>query len=174
MNKATFSFLLLPVMASLAAGAIPAQAAWQTTEPTVVAQWGGGPSYRVQNILDSLVYHVDTFQRSYDRSLDNSRLDGTQREDNLNARVRDFQYAARDLRNDYEDGDAGRRRLRDLLDQGWRLQNSLERSPQKWRWRDEWYVVRQDLTALNDWLGGRSFNRSYRPYNPNRSNRPFF
>jgi hypothetical protein len=143
---------MIPLAAGLLVGALPAQAAWEQNNSYKVAQWGGRSS-RVQD-LERLAYHVGIFKQVYDRALDRSRLDGSNREDNLNERVQNFHDAARNIRNDFADGDRGRSRVRDLLEKGWRLDEILDRSPRKGVWENEWRAVRQDLRTIDDWGGG--------------------
>lgn len=56
--------------------------------------------------IDRLIRRVenqsDLFVRSFDRSLDNSRLDGTMREDNLNQRARSLETDLDSLRQEFD------------------------------------------------------------------------
>ncbi|HEV7905473.1 MAG TPA: hypothetical protein VGO96_16650 [Pyrinomonadaceae bacterium] len=72
------------------------------------AQYGGrgrGRGYtkaQVEQIIRRLENQSDRFVRSFDRSLDNSRVDGTMREDNLNQRARDLETALDTLRREFD------------------------------------------------------------------------
>jgi sugar-specific transcriptional regulator TrmB len=57
---------------------------------------------QVEQIIRRLENQSDRFVRSFDRSLDNSRVDGTRREDNLNQRARDFENALDLLRQEFD------------------------------------------------------------------------
>lgn len=56
----------------------------------------------VDRIIKRVEERTDTFVRQFDRSLDNSRLNGTQREDNLNQRARDLESATDELRREFD------------------------------------------------------------------------
>ncbi|HEV2801722.1 MAG TPA: hypothetical protein VGW12_14705 [Pyrinomonadaceae bacterium] len=70
------------------------------------AQYGrrgrGYSKAQVEQIIRRLENQSDRFVRSFDRSLDNSRVDGTMREDNLNQRARDFENALDLLRQEFD------------------------------------------------------------------------
>ena len=72
------------------------------------AQYGGryrGRGYtkaQVEQVIRRLENQSDRFVRSFDRSLDNSRVDGTMREDNLNRRARDLENALDILRQEFD------------------------------------------------------------------------
>ena len=57
---------------------------------------------QVEQIIRRLENQSDRFVRSFDRSLDNSRVDGTIREDNLNQRARDLENALDVLRQEFD------------------------------------------------------------------------
>jgi hypothetical protein len=66
---------------------------------------GRGRGYskaQVEQIIRRLENQSDRFVRSFDRSLDNSRADGTMREDNLNQRARDLENALDALRQEFD------------------------------------------------------------------------
>ena len=57
---------------------------------------------QVEQIIRRLENQSDRFVRSFDRALDNSRVDGTMREDNLNQRARDLENALDVLRQEFD------------------------------------------------------------------------
>jgi hypothetical protein len=57
---------------------------------------------QVEQIIRRLENQSDRFVRSFDRSLDDSRADGTMREDNLNQRARDLESALDVLRQEFD------------------------------------------------------------------------
>lgn len=57
---------------------------------------------QVEQIIRRLENQSDRFVRSFDRSLDNSRADGTRREDNLNQRARELENALDVLRQEFD------------------------------------------------------------------------
>ncbi|HKR01141.1 MAG TPA: hypothetical protein VJT09_10735 [Pyrinomonadaceae bacterium] len=56
----------------------------------------------VEQVIRRLENQSDRFVRSFDRALDNSRVDGTMREDNLNQRARDLENAIDVLRQEFD------------------------------------------------------------------------
>jgi len=77
---------------------------------SIPAQAQGGRGYRnrgyskadVDRIIRRVENQSDRFVKSFDRSLDNSRLDGTRREDNLNQRARDLENSLDSLRQEFD------------------------------------------------------------------------
>lgn len=69
------------------------------------AQGGNRSRYnkrQVDNIIRELEVSSDDFRRDFDRTLDQSRRDGTQREDTFNERVKRFEGAVDTLRGDFD------------------------------------------------------------------------
>jgi Skp family chaperone for outer membrane proteins len=58
-----------------------------------------------QQIIKRVENRVDTFVRQYDRSLDNSSLNGSNREDWLNKRAKNLESATDELRRDFDKRD---------------------------------------------------------------------
>jgi hypothetical protein len=57
---------------------------------------------QVEQIIRRVENQSDRFVRSFDRSLDRSRVDGTVREDNLNQRARDLENSLDVLRQEFD------------------------------------------------------------------------
>ncbi|HEY0099405.1 MAG TPA: hypothetical protein VGB76_10695 [Pyrinomonadaceae bacterium] len=81
----------------VAAVSIPAEAQWGRQ-----ARGRGYSKGQVERIIRRLENQSDRFVRSFDRSLDNSRADGSRREDNLNQRARDLENALDVLRQEFD------------------------------------------------------------------------
>ena len=81
----------------VAVTSIPAQAQYSRG-----ARGGGYRKAQVEQIIRRLENQSDRFVRSFDRSLDNSRVDGTMREDNLNQRARDLENSLDVLRQEFD------------------------------------------------------------------------
>jgi hypothetical protein len=62
----------------------------------------GYTKVQVEQIIRRLENQSDRFVRSFDRSLDNSRADGTLREDTLNQRARDLENSLDVLRQEFD------------------------------------------------------------------------
>lgn len=66
---------------------------------------GRGREYtkaQVDRIIKNVEERTDRFVKQFDRSLDRSRLDGTNREDNLNQRAKDLEAATDELRSEFD------------------------------------------------------------------------
>lgn len=81
----------------LAVMSIPAEAQYSRR-----SRGRGYTRAHVEQIIRRLENQSDRFVRSFDRSLDNSRVDGTMREDTLNQRARDLENALDLLRRDFD------------------------------------------------------------------------
>ena len=55
----------------------------------------------VDQLIKRVEDRTDRFVKQFDRALDNSRLNGSQREDNLNQRARDLEAATDELRREF-------------------------------------------------------------------------
>lgn len=90
------------IMASIALfmvalAAVPAEAQYGRR-----SRGRGYTKAQVEQIIRRLENQSDRFVRSFDRSLDRSRADGTMREDNLNQRARDLENALDVLRQEFD------------------------------------------------------------------------
>jgi hypothetical protein len=98
MGKNVSKFMMAAIaLFMVAVAAIPAEAQYDRR--------GRGRGYskgQVEQIIRRLENQSDRFVRSFDRSLDNSRVDGTRREDNLNQRARDLENSLDTLRLEFD------------------------------------------------------------------------
>ena len=90
-------------------------------------------------------------QRDVDRALDNSRVNGTRREDNINQEARELRDAASRFRNvagDSNDLDRSSDEARRLLDQASRISRMLGRARLDGRAGGDWNQLRNDLRTV--------------------------
>jgi len=90
-------------------------------------------------------------QRDIDRALDNSRINGSRREDNINQEARDLRNAADRFRNvagDSNDLYRSSDEARQLLDQASRIGRMLNRVRLDNRAGDDWNQLRNDLRTV--------------------------
>lgn len=59
----------------------------------------------VSQIIKNVENRVDKFKKDFDKSLDNSRLNGSNREDYLNDRAKDLEKATDELRSEFDKRD---------------------------------------------------------------------
>jgi len=97
-------------------------------------------------------------QRDVDRLLDQSRHDGTRREDRVNNEVRDLRNAAdrfRDRAGDSNNLNQSADEARRLLQEAERVGNMLRRLRLDGRTQNTWSQIRQDLRLVSDIYGFR-------------------
>lgn len=90
-------------------------------------------------------------QRDIDRALDNSRINGSRREDNINQEARDLRNAADRFRNvagDSNDLYRSSDEARQLLDQASRIGRMLNRARLDNRAGSDWNQLRNDLRTV--------------------------
>jgi hypothetical protein len=126
------------------------------------------------------------FERDLDRALDHSRMDGTRREDQVNAQGHDFRRAVSNLKSNFGNG----RDLNRSRDEAQRVLQEAQQFDRIGRARgidsritSEWSQIQQELRIISDAYGlgyggynnggyypnGR--NDDYRRNNPNNQNR---
>ncbi len=69
-------------------------------------RWGNTNKRAVETLIKRVEQRTDAFVRQFDRALDNSRLDGTRREDRINERARELETATDELRREFDRGDS--------------------------------------------------------------------
>ena len=110
-------------------------------------------------------------ERSVDRLLDNSRADGTRREDHINADVRNLRRAAERFRDRAGDGNDLNRsagEARQLLDTAAHVATYLSRLRLDGRTRSDWVQLRADLRTVADIYGFRMRDFDDGPYGRGR------
>jgi len=113
-------------------------------------------------------------QRDVDRLLDNSRVNGTRREDHINDDVRNFRNAAARFRDSAGNGNNMSRsadEARQLLDLAAHVSTYLRRFRLDSRTANDWAQIRNDLRTVSDIYGLRfnDYDRGYGRYNDRRN-----
>jgi hypothetical protein len=119
------------------------------------------------------------FQRDIDRSLDDSRANGSRREDNINQEARDLRNAAERFKNVAgDDNDLYRSsdEARQLLDQASRISRMLGRVRLDGHTGSDWNRLRSDLRTVANIYGlrfdeGGGYNGRDDDWRRNRDNR---
>lgn len=137
--------LIMTIFSVLAlAGISQAQPNW--------ARGGRNARKNVDQIIKRVETRTDRFVSQFDNALDNSRLNGSRREDNLNQRAKDLERATNELRSDFnrrgdnwwETRDNVQNCLRIAADINVAMQNRrLNRNTE-----NNWRNVRQELNTL--------------------------
>ena len=109
------------------------------------AQWYRGD---LKNTLKRLEEDSDRFAKSLDSDLDHSRLNGTRREDEINAFVHRFEEATDRLKDRYEDQGYAPNAAREVLERGRDIDRFMRRNRTGPRSEADWRIVRNSLTKL--------------------------
>jgi hypothetical protein len=118
------------------------------------------------------------FEHDVDRALDHSRVDGTRREDNINAQVQDFRRAAERFKDRVGNGNDQNRAYdaaRELVSRANQIDRVIGRARLDSRASSDWNSLNQDLRLVSDiynlnYNGGGYGNGGYGNY-PNDRNR---
>jgi hypothetical protein len=126
-------------------------------------RWDGGERmpplvelpYRVSDKeVEQLIHRIETqsdvFRRSLDSALDQSRLDGTRREDDINSFVKDFYKDTKQLHDHFDNHKSTARDVQEVLNRAAQIDEFMHRNRLK-RDRDaqrEWLKLRANLDEL--------------------------
>lgn len=116
---------------------------------------GGGPlPYRltdreVEQILDRIERQSERFRSSLDSSLDRSRLDGTRREDDINAFIKDFNDEVKRLHDRFSDHKSVAADVQSVLDRAARIDEFMSRNRIDGRAQEDWSRLRANLDELS-------------------------
>jgi len=107
----------------------------------------------VERLIKRVEERSDSFRKVIDRSLDQSALDGTNREDNINQQVKELENAIDTLRKEFDRAQTwqeSRNQVQRVLNEADEVNAIVRRG----RWRrggpvkSEWALVRNDLNRL--------------------------
>ncbi|MEP6925344.1 MAG: hypothetical protein ABI954_12830 [Pyrinomonadaceae bacterium] len=119
----------------------------------------------VERIIKRVEERTDTFVKQFDSSLDNSRLNGTRREDNLNQRARDLENATDELRREFDRRDTWNEN-RDEVQKCLNIASDINVAMRNRRFNrateNNWANVRTELNELARVYGLPKIGGSYR------------
>ena len=124
------------------------------TEPTtVVTVTPVGLPYRlsdkeVERILHRIEQQSGKFRSSLDSALDRSSLNGTDREDDINAFVKDFDREVKRLHDRFADHKSVAADVQSVLDRGARIDDFMHRRGLTGKSQREWAALRANLDEL--------------------------
>ena len=108
---------------------------------------------QVKVIINRVEDRVDNFRKNLDRSLDRSSLNGTDREDWINARANDLEKATDELRREFDRRDAWSEN-RDEVRRCLNIATDIDRNMKRYRFgavtENNWSRVRFELNSLAD------------------------
>ncbi len=99
----------------------------------------------IRDLLEDIEDGADDFRGSLDRALDESRLNGSRREDEINKFVKEFERATDRLRSRIDDTTAAR----EVLRRGEAIDNFMRRNRLSSSAERDWADLRRDLDRLS-------------------------
>jgi hypothetical protein len=128
---------------------------------TVVARAQDTP-YRlsdkdVKKLMEQLKKDTGKFRKSFDSSLDRSRLNGTNREDDINKFLKNYEDATERLYSRFKDNKSVAADVEAVLDGANEIDRFMTRRLASERAERDWEAVRQDLRRLAE-----AYNVSWR------------
>jgi hypothetical protein len=119
---------------------------------TVMAQVIGQP-YRlsdedVEKIIHRIEQQSDAFRASLDDALDKSRFNGSSREDDINAFVKDFYEQTKKLHDRFDDHKSTAPDVQSVLERAARIDGFMRRVPLTSRAQDDWSTLKTALDEL--------------------------
>jgi O-methyltransferase involved in polyketide biosynthesis len=120
---------------------------------TVVTATPVGLPYRltdkeVEQILHRIEQQSGKFRSSLDDALDRSRLDDTNREDNINAFIKEFDQEVKRLHDRFDERKSVAADVQSVLDRAARIDNFMRRRGLTGRAQNDWAALRTDLDQL--------------------------
>lgn len=148
MSKRTLKFLTLSALTSvLVVLAIPVETNAQWNE----RYWRRYNKRQIEDMMKRLEESSDKFRDSFDRWLDNSKMDGSEREDRYNARVKKLENALDELRDDFDRKDnwwETREKVKEALDASRPVAQLMRNRHTKRGLESQWNAMRRDLNRL--------------------------
>ena len=140
-----------------------------SSEASAQVRRGNVARAQVDRLIRNVEERVDRFVRQFDRSLDNSRLNNTNREDNLNQRARDLEAATDELRREFDRNDSRRENsaeVRKCLDIASDINVAMRNRKFNAATERNWAAVRTELNALARAYNLPQIGNSYNPNTP--------
>ncbi|HKG45431.1 MAG TPA: hypothetical protein VKB02_01795 [Pyrinomonadaceae bacterium] len=104
----------------------------------------------VKKLMAQLKKDTERFRKSFDRSLDKSRLDDTNREDDINKFLKNYEEATERLYERFKDNKSVGADVEAVLDGAVEIDRFVTRRLANERAQRDWAAVRQDLRRLAD------------------------
>jgi YMGG-like Gly-zipper len=117
---------------------------------TAMAQQRGyrGTNQSIRNLINRIQSTTDTFRTSLDTALDQSRIDGTNAEDNINMFVRDFDSAVDRLQERFNNRQSTASDAQEVLNRAALIDRFVNRRRLDARVQQDWANVRLQLNQL--------------------------
>ncbi len=103
---------------------------------------------QVQTLLTRIENRTNTFKNQVDRSLDNSNIDGTRREDNINEFVGNFENATNQLKDNFNGRRSTSADVQEVLNRAAFINSFMRNSRAAQTAQRTWTLIRTDLNTL--------------------------
>lgn len=103
---------------------------------------------QVEQIIHNIEENSERFRDSLDTRLDESRLNGTEREDEVNARVKEFEEATKRLHENFDNRRSAAGDVQNVLDRAARIDEFMYRNRLGGRAESDWARMRGELDRL--------------------------
>ena len=128
---------------------------------------------QIDRLIRNVEERVDRFAVQFDYALDNSRLNNTRREANLNQRARDLEAATDELRREFDRNDSRRENsaeVRRCLDIASDINVAMRNRRLNQASENNWATVRNELNALARAYNLPQIGGAYNQSTPGRGN----
>ncbi len=105
---------------------------------------------QVKKLMQQLKKDTARFRKSFGSALDRSRLDGTNREDDINSFLKDYEKATERLYERFDDNKSVAADVEAVLDGAVAIDRFMTRRSPGERAERDWAAVRDDLRRLAD------------------------
>lgn len=102
----------------------------------------------VEKILRRIEQQSDRFRSSLDASLDRSRFNGTNREDDINSFIKDFYEQTKRLRDRFDDRKSTSADVQSVLDRAARIDDFMRRNRVSSKADEDWSTLKGNLDEL--------------------------
>ncbi len=121
---------------------------------------------QVQNLLNRIEIKTNTYKDALDRALDQSRLNSTNREDNINEFVSDFETATDMLKENFDDRKSVSNDVQEVLNRAAFIDRFMNNNRLNAVTQRNWRNLRTDLSTLAGYYSV-SFDLNTQPTNTN-------
>jgi hypothetical protein len=102
----------------------------------------------VEQIIHRIEKQSDDFRASLDSALDKSRIDGTKREDDINAFVKTFYEETKRFHDHFDSRQSTATDVQSVLDRGARIDQFMRRFPLTDQAQNDWSTLKGNLDEL--------------------------
>ncbi len=103
---------------------------------------------QVQMILDRIEIRTNIFRESVEKALDNSNLNGSNREDSLNSYFKDFENATDKLRQNFDERDSVSTEVEEVLRSSLAINSFVNNLSWSNSVERQWNIIRRDVKQV--------------------------